>query len=436
MMRARDRSCGARVLLVSGLQVYPPRSGGHLRSFALANALVHHGFDVFVYSLVGRKDDYRALRSSSIQTWPAGIEEYVDRSRLWFLAQYGSYALALPPVWITAYLRAAAVCPGEALLPALLRSRLSWCDIVVADFPFVYPVFATPSARGRLRVLSTHNVEHQMYDDETRWQHRWLRDLVRRVEIDAARACDVLVSCCVSDRQFFEAQARVRRSVLVPNGIDVRRFHGIETHRDPTRRALGIADHERVFLFTASKWGPNREAFRYLVDFATRNRELLVGRGIHILVVGNVVATPMRLPGLTATGKVDLVEPYFAAADAALNPINSGAGTNVKMCEYIAARLPIITTPFGARGFRIEDGQSAVVVQRDDLGSALSSVRRLFDEDPARLRRMTEDAYTRNASSIDMNSCVKGLVQVLTDKDQGTPTREGGTPCRAHAPPQ
>src|SRR6185295_8113184 len=110
-----------------------------------------------------------------------------------------------------------------------------------------------------------------------------------------------------------------------------------------------------VVLFTGSKWGPNREAFEFLLGFAKSHSDLLEREKIHLIVVGNVTAEPIRLPGFTATGKVDRAEPYFAAADAALNPINSGAGTNVKMGEFLAVRLPILTTPFGARGFHIDD---------------------------------------------------------------------------------
>ncbi|HEV7500205.1 MAG TPA: hypothetical protein VGQ33_09390, partial [Vicinamibacteria bacterium] len=158
-----------RVLFLSGLQIHPARSGGNLRSVGLARALHRHGLDVFVYSLVGRKDDYLARRPSAIQVWPDGIEEYVDRGMMGFAAQYGSYALGLPPIWLTAYLRAAAASPGERLLPRVLRQRLAWCDVVLADFPFVHPIFHTASARGRLRVASTHNVEHRMHDDQSRW---------------------------------------------------------------------------------------------------------------------------------------------------------------------------------------------------------------------------------------------------------------------------
>jgi glycosyltransferase involved in cell wall biosynthesis len=40
----------------------------------------------------------------------------------------------------------------------------------------------------------------------------------------------------------------------------------------------------------------------------------------------------------------------YKVVDYAINPMFSGAGTNVKMFEYMAAGLPIISTPFGVRG--------------------------------------------------------------------------------------
>lgn len=405
----------SRVLFLSGLQIYPTRSGGTLRSFALANALRHQGFAVRVHSLTGRKADYLARRPSSVQVWPGGIEEYVDRGVPSAVAWLAGYALGLPPVWINAHLAAAAALPGEVLLSSALRAKLTWCDAIVADFPFLYPIFSTPSARGKLRILSTHNVEHQLFTDQSLWRKRLIGAVVRDLEIRAAAACDILVSCCADDAQFFEANAHVRQTVVVPNGIDPGRFCGIEANRAKARRGLGIADEVKVFLFTASRWGPNREGFEYLVGFAKSHAQLLVERGIHILVVGNVVAKPLRLPGFTATGKVDVVEPYFAAADAALNPISSGTGTNVKMSEFIAMRLPIVSTPFGTRGFLLEDGKTAFLFEKDGLAPVLSTVRRLFDEDPARLRQMAEDAYARNGSAIDMDVCVRPLVEAVSD---------------------
>ncbi|HKC12662.1 MAG TPA: glycosyltransferase family 4 protein, partial [Vicinamibacteria bacterium] len=422
MTTIRPRGDSPKVLFLSGLQIYPTMSGGTLRSSALANALRHHGFDVRVHSLTGRKADYLARRPSSMQMWPGGMGEQVDRGVASAAAWLAGYVLGLPPVWISAHLAAGAASPGEALLSAALREKLSWCDAVVADFPYLYPIFLAPSARGKLRILSTHNIEHHL------WRKPPIRAVVRDLEIRAARACDILVSCCAEDARFFEANAPVRQAVVVPNGIDLGRFCGIEAHRAGARRELGIPDDVMLFLFTASKWGPNREAFEYLLEFAKSHARLLAEERIHILLVGGVTAEPVHLDGFTATGRIDRVEPYFAAADAALNPMSSGAGTNVKMCEFIAMRLPIVSTPFGARGLAFEDGRSGFLFEKDGLAPVLSRVRRLFDQNPPRLKEMADDAYGQNRNAIDMNACAQVLVEAMGEAWERLRTMKGAPP--------
>lgn len=404
-----------RVLLVSGWQIHPARSGGTLRSFGLANSLAHNGFEVAVYSLAGRRPDYLARRASAVQVWPEGIEEYVDRSPAGLLTQLGSSALGWPPLLSAARLRLGAASPGGVLLPRRLRAQIDSSDVVICDFPFLHSVFDARGARGKLRVLSTHNIEHHVYADDRFWSRR-LRAAVRANELRAARRCDLLVACCEADVRFFEEHARPRRSVVVPNGIDTRRLGGIEVHRQETRAELGLADDVRLFLFTASSWPPNREAYAYLLDFAQRRGSFLVEKGIHLLVIGNVVGEPVRLPGFTATGRVERAEPYFAAADAALNPMFSGAGTNVKVCEFMAARLPLVTTLFGARGYEIEDGSTGFLFERDGLEATLARVRGLFDTDPQALKRIAVEAHSRNLHAIEMDVCVRPLVAAIGEE--------------------
>lgn len=404
-----------RILIVSGLQIHPTLSGGTLRSHSLAIALKRAGYDVSVFSLTGRKPDYLARGRSSTQVWPDGVEEYVDRSLPSMARWIGSYVLGLPPLWLTAGLMTAVKSPGGTLLPRRLRRELASSDAVVADFPWVYPVLLAPVVRRPLRIVNTHNIEHRLFSDSGRWMDRRIRGAVRTVELKAAAACDVLVSCCEEDARFFGKSAPPRRSVVVPNGVDVRRFEDVASKRGETRRALGIGDGEKVFLFTASKWGPNHDAFEYLLDFARARERFLREERIHLLVVGSVTPTPLRLPGFTATGRVARTEPYFGAADAALNPVRSGTGTNLKTCEYLAARLPVVSTAFGARGFNIEHGKTGFLFEPDELGAALSMAGRMLDEEADRVREMVGRAYERNERAVDMSAAIQPLLEVLAE---------------------
>ena len=406
----------ARVLIVSSLQVYPTLSGGNLRTHALADALARRGAEVFVYSFVGRKKDYLARARSAAHKWPSGVQEYVNRSVPGFIAGYGSYGLGLPPLWLTAYLRLARAWPRDSLLPRLLRDKLAWCDAVIADFPFVHPVFEARSARGRLRVLNTHNVEHHFYDPDAGWRGRALRRAVKHVELEAARNADVVVSCSSGDQAFFESSARVRHAVVVPNGVDVQRFSMPPDVRRDTREAVGIADSVLLVLFTASKWGPNQEAFEFLRSFVQTHRRELVESRIHFLVVGGVVDSPLRMPALTATGRVDTVEAYFAAADVGINPLVTGGGTNVKMGEFMAARLPVVVTPFGARGYRIEHKRTGFVFDRDHLMGSLRELRGMTDSDPEGLRLIADRALRENMRVISMVECVAPLMDAIGDR--------------------
>lgn len=404
----------ARILIVTSLQVHPTRSGGHLRTFNLANALARRKAEVFVYSFMGRKSEYLARAPSGTQVWPSGVQEYVNRSLLGFVTGYSSFLFDLPPLWLTGFLHTACQSRLTMLLPKMLREKLAWCDVLIADSPFVYPILQAEAAKSGLRILNLHNIEHHLIELRGRWRDRHVRDAVRKIELAAAGSADVVISCSEQDGRFFESHCDVRQSVLVPNGIDIERFSAAREKRASTRNDLGFpGDNVRVFLFTASKYGPNKEAFEFLLSFAKTHEAELVDNGIHLLVAGNVVDAPIGLPALTATGRVDIVEPYFTAADAAINPLIAGSGTNVKMGEFIAARLPILATPFGARGYRIEHERTGVIFERDSLLPALVYVRKLFDTDSARLKKMADDAFVENRNAIDMDECVRPLIEMF-----------------------
>lgn len=54
-------------------------------------------------------------------------------------------------------------------------------------------------------------------------------------------------------------------------------------------------------------------------------------------------------------------------ADVALNPMTSGTGTNLKMLDYFAAGIPVISTPFGVRGLGVEDQKHCLLAEIEDF---------------------------------------------------------------------
>ena len=212
-----------RVLFLSGLQIHPTLLGGEpaqLRPGHRAPAARPRRLRVLpgraqgglprAPSVVESRPGRTASRSTSI----AGRSGSSPSS--------AATALGLPPVWITAYLRAAAAVAGGDPAAGPLREKLAWCDVIVADFPFVHPIFSAPSARGRLRVLSTHNLEHQLCDGQADGGHLRCASVARgraRGRRGLRRPGELLRR---RPRSSSRRRRSVRQSVLVPNGIDLR----------------------------------------------------------------------------------------------------------------------------------------------------------------------------------------------------------------------
>ena len=62
----------------------------------------------------------------------------------------------------------------------------------------------------------------------------------------------------------------------------------------------------------------------------------------------------------------------FRVANVALNPMMSGSGTNLKMLDYMAAGLPVISTAVGARGIDIQNRVHAIICDLDAFADEIS----------------------------------------------------------------
>jgi glycosyltransferase involved in cell wall biosynthesis len=121
------------------------------------------------------------------------------------------------------------------------------------------------------------------------------------------------------------------------------------------KERLGLAA-TKVALFMGSWHGPNLTAVEFVFDLANKLPE------VTFLVIGSAgLAFRDRQvpPNVLMTGTLEDDEKgiLLGAADIALNPVTAGSGSNLKMLDYAAASLPILSTAFGARGFEFAAGR-------------------------------------------------------------------------------
>ena len=91
----------------------------------------------------------------------------------------------------------------------------------------------------------------------------------------------------------------------------------------------------------------------------------------------------------------------LGSADLALNPMETGSGSNLKMLDYMAAGTPVLSTPFGARGLRFKDGQHLLVAPLIRFPHAIEEARHggigRLDAMARRARAVVEAEYSWEA---------------------------------------
>lgn len=156
-------------------------------------------------------------------------------------------------------------------------------------------------------------------------------------------------------------------------------------------------------LYIASATKNAFDAAKYCVELAK------VFGDIKIFVVGSVYSLLEKEitipPNVEVMGIVsdETKEELLRTCDFAMNLMESGAGINIKMFEYFAYGIPVISTEYGARGIEIENGKNIIITTpekyKEEIRAFLESDKADKDYIAKNARRMLEDVYSwRNLS--------------------------------------
>ena len=398
--------------------IYPPLFGATQRLFGLARGMATR-LDVRALCVVpNRSRGAAAERVSNVEirrvrSWHTSVAWWLERAGLapLFTAEAGHRRRA------GAY---RAVLGGS---PDVLL-----CDLGLTGL--------FPGAERALRVYHAQNVEAESWRavaprvwGRERWAAR-LEEMERR----AVRESDCCVACTEADAATLRSRYGARDVIVAGNGYDETSIAPASAQaRASARAALGIAPDAYVAAFVGGDWAPNHEALDWLA------REVmpgLAGEGFVLLAAG---AVAQRLggrsePWLVARQATPDLGAILAAADAGLNPVTSGGGSNVKLPTYLAAGLAVLSTLFGLRGHAplagevicVERGAFADALRRRPRGWAARNV----PPPPALADLAWGTIGARLADSLATRAAVAAIARRTPDqRGPGTPAeRELGTP--------
>ncbi|MEN6534694.1 MAG: glycosyltransferase family 4 protein [Bryobacteraceae bacterium] len=212
--------------------------------------------------------------------------------------------------------------------------------------------------------------------------------------------------CCLAasdrDRDLVERAVPGVRPVVIENGVDC-------MAQKPLPRAGA------VLLFAGvMNYPPNSDA----AVFFCRSILPLVRASVpevKLLIVGHApppqVMALGREPGVTVTGRVDDVRPYYAQASVSIVPLRAGSGTRLKILESMALGRPVVSTSIGCEGLDVEDGRPLLIA--DDPQQFVECVTRLL-LDPALCDRIATEARGLVEQRYDWHAIGQRLVSTYS----------------------
>lgn len=374
---------GRRIVILNDFDVHPAERGGQVRIAAVAERLASSGINVTVLTLTREQEGRR------LQLGPRLEELNVPRSTLHRqLDSLVSHLVGCGADDVTAQLFTKRL---SKKFTRLLDREMQWAEGILQVHPYLEEL--TRKYAGKKHVyFDSLNTEYLL--KKALYRHSFLSrvliERVRQAEISACRRSDAIF--CVSEENRQQLMDLVpdiaTRSYVCPNGVDCSRVQVLEPEeRRRLRRDVGFG-REFVAVFLGSGHPPNAEAARFIIDRISREHPRVL-----FLIVGSVsgwfwnrpVPGNVLLMGMVSAEVKDFV---LQTADFALNPMMTGSGTSLKLFDYLAAGLPVVSTAIGARGVDEEAMKGIVLVEADDFSRTL---RELLN-DPGRCADLAHNA--------------------------------------------
>jgi glycosyltransferase involved in cell wall biosynthesis len=385
--------------------VFPPRGGGQSRVFHLYRQIASQ-FDVELVTFTNA--DQEAFKG---EIAPNLHETRIPKSKQhqeqeWLIEKQVGVPITdviMPQVYhlTPAYMSA-------------LKASVESSDFVVTCHPYLLPAIQAVTNKAiwyeaqdvevelKKCILPNNSVGHE------------LLEMTRKVEEECCRLSQLIMVCSMDDAKTLHQiyGTDISKILEVPNGVDLETVNYVDIEkRYLNKQKLGLSGSFTA-IFMGSWHSPNLEAVWHILKMAQELPD------VNFLVIGSVglaFRDELRPTNVGFMGAVDeeTKNTAFELADVALNPVTFGSGTNLKMLEYFASGIPVISTPTGARGLGIEDGKHCTVVQLEKFSEAIANIK--YEDFLAREMRV-EAAKRLVQENFDWQAIANNFIHDITWK--------------------
>lgn len=227
-------------------------------------------------------------------------------------------------------------------------------QIIIFEGPWQYPI-VKDALNGKFIVYDAHNVEYVL-----RKGNRFQEES-KKIEGDLLERANIVLSVTKRDiKNFIEIYA-----------VDENKLYYVP-HEIRAEQGEWRGNDSNSIVFIGSAYAPNYAALKRIEEIAYRYKEF------RFEIIGSVKpARGSKMKNIVYHGVIDDAKKnkIMNGCFLALNPVTEGSGRNLKMIDYLAHGLPIISTPIGTRGLEAFDiTESIIVSDPDKFGDAIEKL--------------------------------------------------------------
>lgn len=295
-------------------------------------------------------------------------------------------------------------------LHAAYLEEYEHADVIVHDFPFTvdYDIFA--GLDDKLRIYNAHNCETDLYRTlHPEYRSAAIHSLVEQAERKMLGVVDCVLYCAESDLQSFARMAPEARyeTLFAPNGM-----LALPTadKRSPVGGMLNA-------VFIGSGHPPNVQAARFIANVLAPSVPDIV---FHIL--GDCLPEGKYPVNVIRHGFVEpeRKQEVLSSADIALNPMELGSGSNVKIFDYFSNAVPVLSSPIGVRGVDVTPGKDCLVAELAEFATVLDA----WSARPDGLRQIGRAGYALGKARYTWDSIAKPVADYIGRRGRGGTGKE------------
>lgn len=222
---------------------------------------------------------------------------------------------------------------------------------------------------------------------------------IEKMEEKVGKSVDHLITLSYEDQKFIEEYMGVspERISVIPSGVDCNEI-----------RYFGPNFDEKNIIFLGNLYfKPNEDAVR-------RIRNLIYPElhkyGFRFTIAGDCPENLKRdceTEGFKFTGTLSDLNELFKNATLALSPIDEGTGMRIKLLNYLAAGIPILTTSIAASGFN----NKGLFLTEDNYTDYAKRILELV-KDKKGLIQISNNGRSEIESLYDWNTIAKRTIEV------------------------